>query len=144
MKYVFIEKHQAEFSIKAMCRVLCVARSGWYAWRSRCTVINARQRFRHDCDSVVSNAFSRAKQRYGAPRHLRGSMSARGNCYDNACAESFFHSLKVECIHGERFASREMMRSAVFNYIECDYNRWRRHSACGGVSPGQFENQTLA
>jgi putative transposase len=75
-------------------------------------------------------------------RHnLRGSMSARGCCYDNACVESFFHSLKVECIHGERFISREMMRTTVFNYIECDYNRWRRHSACGGLSPEQFENR---
>lgn len=78
-------------------------------------------------------------------RHnLHGSMSAKGCCYDNACAESFFHSLKVECIHGERFLSRELMRTAVFNYIECDYNRWRRHSACGGLSPEQFENQNLA
>ncbi|EHK4219505.1 IS3 family transposase, partial [Salmonella enterica subsp. enterica serovar Poona] len=77
-------------------------------------------------------------------RHnLRGSMSAKGCCYDNACAESFFHSLKVECIHGERFISREVMRTTVFNYIECDYNRWRRHSACGGLSPKQFENQNL-
>ncbi|MER3220156.1 IS3 family transposase [Salmonella enterica subsp. enterica serovar Offa] len=61
-----------------------------------------------------------------------------------ACAESFFHTLKVECIHGEDFATREIMRTAVFNYIECDYNRWRRHSACGGLSPEQFENQNLA
>jgi putative transposase len=77
-------------------------------------------------------------------RHnLRGSMSAKGCCYDNACVESFFHSLKVECIHGECFSSREIMRTTVFNYIECDYNRWRRHSACGGLSPEQFENQNL-
>lgn len=288
MKYVFIEKHQAEFSIKAMCRVLRVARSGWYDWRNRRDVISVRQQFRQHCDGVVYGAFEHAKQRYGAPRlteelrsqgwcfntktiaaslrrqglrakaarkfspvsyrehglpvsenlltqdfyasgpnqkwcgditylrtdegwlylavvidlwsrsvigwsmsprmtaqlacdalqmalwrrkrpqnvivhtdqggqycsadyqalltryNLRGSMSARGNCYDNACAESFFHSLKVECIHGERFASREIMRTTVFNYIECDYNRWRRHSACGGISPEQFENQTLA
>ncbi|EBI5627591.1 hypothetical protein DUG02_24160 [Salmonella enterica] len=62
-------------------------------------------------------------------RHnLQGSMSARGCCYDNACAESFFHTLKVECIYGEAFASREIMRTAVFNYIECDYNRWRSQS----------------
>lgn len=78
-------------------------------------------------------------------RHnLRGSMSGRGNCYDNACAESFLHSMKVECVRGERFASREIMRTTVFNYIECDYNRWCRHSACGGLSPEQFENHNLA
>lgn len=73
-------------------------------------------------------------------RHtLRGSMSAKGCCYGNACVESFFHTLIVECIHGERFANREVMRSTVFNYIECDC-----HSACGGLSPEQFENQNLA
>ncbi|MGM5718822.1 IS3-like element IS3 family transposase, partial [Escherichia coli] len=283
MKYVFIEKHQAEFSIKAMCRVLRVARSGWYTWCQRRTRISTRQQFRQHCDSVVLAAFTRSKQRYGAPRltdelraqgypfnvktvaaslrrqglrakasrkfspvsyrahglpvsenlleqdfyasgpnqkwagditylrtdegwlylavvidlwsravigwsmsprmtaqlacdalqmalwrrkrprnvivhtdrggqycsadyqaqlkrhNLRGSMSAKGCCYDNACVESFFHSLKVECIHGEHFISREIMRATVFNYIECDYNRWRRHSWCGGLSPEQFE-----
>ncbi|AGB84045.1 transposase [Serratia sp. FGI94] len=284
MKYVFIEKHQAEFSIKAMCRVLQVARSGWYAWRQRRHQINRRQRFRLVCDDAVRQTFAKAKQPYGAPRladelpeyniktiaaslrrqglrakasrrfspvsyrehglpvsdnllkqdfyasgpnqkwvgditylrtdegwlylavvidlwsrsvigwsmssrmtaqlacdalqmalwrrkrpenvivhtdrggqycstdyqsllkrhNLQGSMSAKGCCYDNACAESFFHSLKVEYIHGEDFASREIMRTAVFNYIECDYNRWRRHSACGGLSPEQFETQNLA
>ncbi|PWD11514.1 IS3 family transposase [Salmonella enterica subsp. enterica serovar Anatum] len=288
MKYVFIEKHQAEFNIKAMCRVFQVARSGWYVWHQRRHQINRRQRFRLVCDNVVREAFSDAKQRYGAPRltdelraqgyqfnvktvaaslrrqglrakasrrfspvsyrehglpvsenllkqdfyasgpnqkwsgditylrtdegwlylavvidlwsravigwsmssrmtaqlacdalqmalwrrkppenvlvhtdrggqycsadyqallkrhNLYGSMSAKGCCYDNACAESFFHTLKVECIHGEDFASREIMRTTVFNYIECDYNRWRRHSACGGLSPEQFENQNLA
>ena len=70
---------------------------------------------------------------------LRGSMSAKGCCYDNACAESFFHTLKVECIHGERLISRDDMRTMVFNYIECDYNRWRRHSACGGLSPNNLK-----
>ncbi|WP_455426789.1 IS3 family transposase [Dryocola sp. LX212] len=284
MKYVFIEKHRAEFSVKAMCRVLRVARSGWYAWRLRRHQITPRQQFRLVCDAAVRKAFTDAKQRYGAPRltdelpeynvktiaaslrrqglrakaarkfspvsyrehglpvsenllkqdfyasgpnqkwagditylrtdegwlylavvidlwsravigwsmssrmtaqlacdalqmalwrrkrpgnvivhtdrggqycsadyqallkrhNLHGSMSAKGCCYDNACAESFFHSLKVECIHGERFISREIMRTTVFNYIECDYNRWRRHSACGGLSPEQFENQNLA
>ena len=267
MKYVFIEKHQAEFSIKAMCRVLQVTRSGWYIWHQRRYQVNRRQQFRLVCDNVVREAFSDTKQCYGAPRltdelraqayrfnvktvaaslrrqglrakasrkfspvsyrehglpvsenllkqdfyasgpnqkwvgditylhtgegwlylavvidlwsrsvigwsmssrmtaqlacdalqmalwrrkrpgnvilhtdrggqycstnyqsllkrhNLRGSMSAIGCCYDNACAESFFHTLKVECIHGEDFVSREIMRTAVFNYIECDYNR---------------------
>ncbi|WP_204269123.1 IS3 family transposase [Escherichia coli] len=284
MKYVFIENHRAEFSIKAMCRVLRVARSGWYVWLRRRHQMSLRQQFRLTCDAAVHKAFIEAKQRYGAPRladempefniktiaaslrrqglrakasrkfspvsyrahglpvlenlleqdfsasgpnqkwagditylrtdegwlylavvidlwsravigwsmslrmtaqlacdalqmalwrrrrpesvivhtdrggqycsgdyqallkrhNLRGSMSAKGYCYDNACVESFFHSLKVEYIHGERFSSREIMRATVFNYIECDYNRWRRHSACGGLSPEQFENHNLA
>ncbi|EHP1896091.1 TPA: IS3 family transposase [Escherichia coli] len=284
MKYVFIENHRAEFSIKAMCRVLRAARSGWYVWLRRRHQMSLRQQFRLTCDAAVHKAFFEAKQRYGAPRladelpefniktiaaslrrqglrakasrkfspvsyrahglpvlenlleqdfsasgpnqnwagditylrtdegwlylavvidlwsravigwsmsprmtaqlacdalqmalwrrrrpesvivhtdrggqycsgdyqallkrhNLRGSMSAKGYCYDNACVESFFHSLKVECIHGERFSSREIMRATVFNYIECDYNRWRRHSWCGGLSPEQFENKNLA
>lgn len=50
-------------------------------------------------------------------------MSVKGCFYDNAYAESFFHSLKVECIHGEHYISREIMRMTVFNYIEWGYNR---------------------
>lgn len=68
MKYVFIEKYRAEFSIKAMCRVLQVARSGWYAWRLRRHQLNHRQQFRLICDAAVHRAFAEAKQRYGAPR----------------------------------------------------------------------------
>ncbi len=77
MKYVFIEKHQAEFSIKAMCRVLRVARSGWYTWCQRRTRISTRQQFRQHCDSVVLAAFTRSKQRYGAPR-LTDELRAQG------------------------------------------------------------------
>ena len=71
-------------------------------------------------------------------------MSAKGCCYDNACAESFFHTLKVEVIHGERFATREEMRQTVFEYIEVDYNRTRRHSANGYISPEAFGAQRVA
>jgi len=72
------------------------------------------------------------------------SMSGTGNCFDNACAESFFHTLKVELIHGERFDKRSDMRRAVFEYIELDYNRRRRHSANGMVSPEAFEAKRVA
>ena len=77
MKYVFIEKHQAEFSIKAMYRVLRVARSCWYTWCRRRTRISKRQQFRQHCDSVVCEAFTRSKQRYGAPR-LTDELCAQG------------------------------------------------------------------
>ena len=72
------------------------------------------------------------------------SMSGTGNCYDNACAESFFHTLKVEAIHGERFPTRQHMRETVFEYIEVDYNRTRRHSANGYLSPEAFEAKMVA
>ncbi len=68
MKYVFIEKHRAEFSVKAMCRVLRVARSSWYGWCQRHHQPGPRQQFRLICDTAVSRAFTKAKQRYGAPR----------------------------------------------------------------------------
>lgn len=75
---------------------------------------------------------------------LMCSMSGKGNCYDNACAESFFHTLKVEAIHGERFPTRDGMKLAVFEYIEVDYNRTRRHSANGYISPQAFEAKRVA
>ncbi len=68
-------------------------------------------------------------------------MSAKGNCYDNACVESLFHSLKVEAIHCERFATRESMSQTVFEYIETDYNPVRLHSINGFLSPVDFETQ---
>lgn len=87
---------------------------------------------------------SAAYQRLIEKHALRCSMSAKGNCYDNACAESFFHSLKVECIHGESFASRDQMRETVFEYIETDYNRQRRHSTLDYISPDAFEARMSA
>lgn len=68
-----------------------------------------------------------------------GSMSAKGCCYDNAVAESFFHSLKVEAIHGLEFRTKDDMRSTVFRYIESDYNLIRLHSFCDYLSPNEFE-----
>lgn len=67
------------------------------------------------------------------------SMSKKGDCFDNAVAESFFHSLKVEAIHGESIKTREMMTKVVFDYIELDYNTNRHHSSIGNTSPVQFE-----
>ncbi len=72
------------------------------------------------------------------------SMSAKGCCYDNACSESFFHSLKVEAIHGEQFETRQQIRETVFEYIEVDYNRQRLHSYLGYKSPDEFEQQKIA
>jgi putative transposase len=67
------------------------------------------------------------------------SMSRRGNCWDNAPMESFFASLKKELVHGEDYATREEARASIFEYIEVFYNRVRRHSAPGYMSPAEFE-----
>jgi len=67
------------------------------------------------------------------------SMSRKGNCYDNACMESFFHTLKTELIRGERFRTRDEARLSIFEYVEVFYNRIRRHSALGYKSPAEYE-----
>ena len=69
------------------------------------------------------------------------SMSRKGNCWDNAVAESFFHSIKTELIYTERYATREIAKQSIFQYIEVYYNRVRRHSTIGSISPEVFENQ---
>jgi transposase InsO family protein len=69
------------------------------------------------------------------------SMSRRGNCWDNAPMESFFSSLKRECVYRHRFATRAEARMVLFEYIEVWYNRKRRHSALGYLSPDAFEKQ---
>lgn len=72
---------------------------------------------------------------------FRQSMSAKGNCYDNAQAESFFSRFKTELVEGGRFESVEQARTEIFSYIEGYYNRIRRHSSLGYVSPMEFEKQ---
>ena len=85
----------------------------------------------------ASDAFRRAL----ASAHARQSMGSRGDCYDNAVAESFLHSFKVEAIHGLDIETRWEMKVQVFEYIERFYNRKRRHSAIRLRSPEQFENE---
>ena len=70
---------------------------------------------------------------------IRCSMSRRGNCFDNAPVESFFGTLKTELVYRQRFATRQEARRAIFEYIEIFYNRKRRHSALGYLSPVEFE-----
>jgi putative transposase len=67
------------------------------------------------------------------------SMSRKGNCWDNAPMESFFATLKKELVHHERYQSRQEARQSLFEYIEIFYNRVRRHSSLGYLSPLQFE-----
>jgi transposase InsO family protein len=74
--------------------------------------------------------------------HIQLSMSRVGNCYDNAVAESFFGTLKAECVT-QQFATRALARTAIFEYIEVWYNRQRLHSTLGYLSPVEFEQLYL-
>ena len=69
------------------------------------------------------------------------SMSARGNCYDNAVVESFFGVLKRERVNRVRYRDRDEARADIFEYIECFYNRKRRHGYLGNISPVAFEER---
>jgi putative transposase len=70
------------------------------------------------------------------------SMSRKGNCWDNACVESFFGTLKRELVYHRHYASREEATQDIFEYIEVFYNRRRRHSTLGYDSPAEYEART--
>ena len=77
--------------------------------------------------------------RFCQQHNLSVSMSRRGNCYDNAVAESFFSSLKKERIRKRIYKTHDEARIDIFDYIEVFYNRNRRHSHLGGMTPEAFE-----
>lgn len=67
------------------------------------------------------------------------SMSRKGNCWDNAPAESFFHTLKTELVHHEDYKTRDEAKKSIFEYIAVFYNRQRKHSSCGYLAPEVYE-----
>ena len=80
-----------------------------------------------------------AFRRLSGERGIVQSMSRKGDCWDNACAETFFASLKTELVGDRIFATREQARREIFEYIEVFYNRQRLHSYLGYVTPVEFE-----
>ncbi len=83
----------------------------------------------------ASDHYRRVLGRHG----ITCSMSGVGQCWDNAPVESFFASLKRELVHDERYTTREQATASIFEYVEAFYNRVRRHSSLGFVSPAEFE-----
>ena len=84
----------------------------------------------------TSKAYRKLTSKYG----IELSMSSTGNCFDNAVAESFFHTLKVNLIHGEKYQTRNQATRAIFEYVEIFYNKRRMHSSLNYLTPEQFEN----
>jgi putative transposase len=102
-------------------------------WRRRpkdCVMVHSDQGSQYGSDDWL---------RFCKANNLEPSMSRRGNCWDNAVAESFFSSLKKERIKKRIYKTRDLAKADVFDYIESFYNRTRRHSHLGGVSPEAFE-----
>ena len=87
---------------------------------------------------------AQAYQCHLAESGLVCSMSRKGDCWDNAPLESFFATLKKELIHQRNYASREQAQLEVFEFIEVYYNRQRRHSTLGYLSPVEFEQKAVA
>ena len=85
----------------------------------------------------TSYAYQVFLQKYG----IQPSMSRKGNCWDNAAMDSFFGTLKDECVGETFYSSHEEAKSEIFTYIEAYYNRVRRHSTLGYVSPIQYESR---
>jgi Integrase core domain len=93
-----------------------------------------------DFAQFVSLAFGQQARKAG----IAQSMGSKGDCFDNAVAESFFATLKKELIHRRAWPTKAELRTEVFDYIEVFYNRERRHSTLGQRSPVDYENSTLS
>jgi transposase InsO family protein len=89
-------------------------------------------------DQGVQYACEDVKEQLREHRMIQ-SMSGSGNCYDNALAESFFHSIKTEWIYFHKYATKQQASLSVFEYIESFYNRHRIHSNLGYLSPEKYE-----
>jgi transposase InsO family protein len=85
----------------------------------------------------TSKDFRKLLKKHG----IIASMSGTGNCYDNSAMESFYHTLKTEHVYFEHYNTREEAKRSIFEYVEVFYNRKRRHSTLGYISPVNFEKQ---
>ncbi len=83
--------------------------------------------------------YTKVLESYG----IRSSLSRPGNCWDNAVAESFFSTLKLD-LYRHTWPTRAAARSAIFEYIEVFYNRQRRHTTLGNLSPADYESRHAA
>ncbi len=98
---------------------------------------NPGQGLIHHSDRGVQYACN-AFQDLMKDHEIQCSMSRKGDCWDNAVAESFFHTLKVELIHDQKYYTRQEAKADIFEYIEVFYNRQRRHSYLGYLTPDEF------
>lgn len=119
---------------RALCD-LCAKKALWRRKMQRDVIVHS---------DLGSQYYSHAYQRLLKKHGLVCSMSKKGDCYDNAAMESWNHSLKVESIHEEHFATRAEAIAAVFEYIDIYYNRKHLHSFLGYLSPVAFEAQKVA
>lgn len=109
------------------------------ALRQACALRQPPAELIHHSDRGVQYASQEYRDLFQRQRFTQ-SMSRKGNCYDNAMVESFFHTLKVELTHRKRYQTREEAWKEIENYIHCFYNTKRRHSSLDYRSPNEYEN----
>ena len=124
------------WSLQNHMRVDLIADAFKMAWGRKSTIPEALIYHSDRGSQYTSLAYTACLQQQG----ISASMSATGNCYDNAMKESFWATLKSECII-QPFATRAQARTAIFEYIEVFYNRQRLHSSLGYRSPDEYELQ---
>ncbi len=132
MRVTFIAARKAEHDVSTLCRVLRVARSGYYAWSER----EESTRSKDDRRLVVEirAVFTEKKKRYGSPRVWR-ELRTKGT---RVCRHRIAR-LNIECENGDMFSSRSAARREVTEYILGFYNPTRLHSSLGYRSPMEFE-----
>jgi putative transposase len=111
------------------------------AWRMATRNRNVEQGLIFHSDRGVQYANHKFANVLNSYKKITRSMSRKGNCWDNAVAESFFKSLKTELIYGNKLISKEQMKLEIFEYIEIWYNKKRRHSALNYQNIDEFNNQ---
>ena len=111
------------------------------AWKMAVKNRNIEQGLIFHSDRDVQYASKKFVNVLDSYKKITRSMSRKGNCWDNAVAESFFKSLKTELIYGNKLISKEQMKLEIFEYIEVWYNRKRRHSALNYATIEEFNNQ---
>ena len=163
MRFRFFKEPICEFTTNRICQIMDVNERGMHAYRSH--PASRRQRTDLVVLAHIREQFALSLGSYGRPRmteelqelglpvghrrigHLmrdngfRVSKSGKGNCYDNAAAETFFKSIKAELIWRSSWQTRRKAKAAIFKYINGFYNLRLRHSALGWESPVAFERK---
>ena len=147
----FIKQAEAGMPIKELCRKGGFSDATFYKWRAKYGGMDVPDARRHPSKQAglmfhsdrgsqyASKDFRDVLKGYG----ITSSMSRRGNCWDNACSETLFGSLKVERLYGQRFKTRRAAKDDAIAWLLW-YNRTRLHSTLAYVSPVQFEQNWLA
>jgi len=144
-----MKEHKMSFNISTMCKILKVSQSCYYQWIKQGSIVH---KVDEQLNELIKEIFEQSRQTYGTRRIREAlmkkhgivqSMSKKGDCWDNAVSESFFHTLKTELTHHENFQTKAEANEKIFEYIEIFYNRQRLHSSNNYMSPVEFEEKML-